>query len=322
MSKNTLIVVIVAIMIGALAYQLSSNEAPSNSVEPLKIGYLPLADHMTIMTGAGGDLFEGVDVTPVKFSDWPSLVEALKSGAIDGAHVINTLAMKMAHGGFNGKIVALSHRGTIALATKPDITDIEQLKGAKIAVPTRFSPHYMMLHNYLTKHGFDVETDVSILDVAPPDFVSTLSSKGTDAFIGSEPFPTIAQTKNVGSILTLWDDMQIEGTNGLDCVVVFKDSVIEAQPDSVLAYVHNTLSIGQFIESNPQEAAEFASSMMLNLSPDLILKAINDPAHRSRYDDLVPVISEFEAFQDYMLKIGLLSNSIDLTSFVDTQFIK
>lgn len=315
-------VVAIAIIWGISLRTSSEDNGPTreDSGQTLKVGYLPLTDHFPIMAAEGADLFEGVNVEPVKFTDWPSLVEALKSGSIDGAHIINSLALKMVSDGYKGKAVVLSHRGDIALSTADEIKDVSELAGKSIAVPSRFSPHFMMLHNYLTKNGIDVENDIDIVDVAPPDFISTMVSKSVAAFIGSEPFPSIAESKNVGHTFKLWDEMQIEGTNGLDCVVVFSDSLIAEKSELVQNYVNSVVKTGMFIEDEPLEAAKAASQFMLNLDPALIVKAVDEPRNRSSYDNLQPVLSEFESFQNYMVQIGLLSQGVDLNNFIETSF--
>lgn len=310
------ILVVIILIVG---YFLIFNETEEVQ-ETIKVGYLPLTDHFPLMVADANGMFEGVNVEPVKFSDWPSLAEALKSGSIDGAHMLNTLGIKMVSQGFEGKTVSLSHRGDIALVTKENITDIQQLKGATLAVPSHFSSHFFMLHNYLSENGFDVENDVTLIDVAPPDFVATMASGSVDGFIGSEPFPTLAESKGIGKTFALWDEMEIDGLNGLDCTVVFRDDIIGQNPETVQAYVDAIIEAGQFIENNPKEAATSASSYMLNLDPGLIEKAVDEPRHRSSYDNLFPKADEYKKLQSYMLKIGSIEQEIDIDKFVDDSF--
>ena len=290
--------------------------------DKIKVGYLPLTDHLTGMVADSQDMFSDENIELVKFTSWPALAEALASGQIDGAHMLNTLGIKMVTNGFKGKTVVLSHRGDIALVTGEDITDIQQLKGKTIAVPSHFSSHFFMLHNYLTENGFDMEKDVTLIDVAPPDFIVTMASGGVDAFIGSEPFPTLAESKGIGKTFALWDEMEIDGLNGLDCTVVFNDDTIEQSPEIVQEYTTAIIKAGQFIESNPKEATEGASPYMLNIDPELIVMAIDEPRHRSSYDNLIPKAEEYKKLQDYMVDIGSLNEWIDIDAFVDDSFAK
>jgi len=289
-----------------------------DSTPKLKVGYLPLIDHMTLMVADGNDMFNGIEVEPVKFTDWPSLVEAMMSKNLDGVHVINNLAVKMTLNGLEAKTLVLSHREAIDLATKEGIETAEDLRGTTIAVPSRFSPHYMMLVNYMSENGLEVGVDYDVLDVAPPDFVSTMASGSVDGFIGSEPFPTIAEAKGVGKIFKTASEMMIDGSNGLDCVVVFHDSVISENPGAMQAYVDAIVEAGELIESSPAEASAIASPYLLNQDP----KLIEDTLKRSRFEDLMPRVSEYEALQDYAVGIELLPQAIDLDEFVDDSYAK
>jgi len=322
MNKSIITILSFVLILTLLVGCTTTQETTEQTKEKIKVGYLPLTDHFTLMAADGKDMFPNIDVEAVKFTDWPSLAEALASGKIDGAHMLNTLGIKMVTNGFQGKTVVLSHRGDIALVTQEGITDVQELKGKTIAVPSHFSSHYFMLHNYLTKNGFDVENDVTLLDVAPPDFVSTMASGGVDAFIGSEPFPTLAESKGIGVTFKLWDEMEIEGLNGLDCVVVFNDEIIQQNPDVVQDYVTTIIKAGQFIEDHPKEATEVASPYMLNIDPALIEKAVDEPRYRSSYDNLFPKADEYKKLQAYMVKIGSLDKGIDMDNFVDDSFAR
>ena len=125
--KKTFKIILPLLILLIVVVSISQNNKENPDVEQkvVRVGYLPLADHLPLMVAEGGDLFEGVEVEAIKFTDWPSLVEALKSGAIDGAHVINSLAIKMVFDGYEGQAVALSHRGTIALATSEELNDVQ-----------------------------------------------------------------------------------------------------------------------------------------------------------------------------------------------------
>ena len=114
--------------------------------------------------------------------------------------------------------------------------------------------------------------------------------------------------------------MEIEGLNGLDCVVVFREEVIQAHPEVIEEYVKTTIQAGMFIENNPTEAAALASPYLLNLDSSLIERSINEPSFRSSYDNLFPKADEYNKLQEYMLSIGSIEEGIDIDAFVDDSF--
>ncbi len=315
-TKNLVIVIIAVIILIIGIYVYSTHSTNDSEKVTLKVGYLPLTDHLPIMVADARHMFADTNIELVKFTDWAALSEALASGQIDGAHILNTLGIKMVTNGFKGQTVVLSHRGDIALVTKEEITEVQQLRGKTIAVPSHFSSHYFMLYHYLTENGFNVSTDIRLLDVAPPDFVSTMAAGGIDGFIGSEPFPELAISKNIGKIFKNWDEMEIEGLNGLDCVVVFNQQMIDQHPEAVQDYVTTIIQAGQWIEDNPKEAANITSPYMMNIAPALL----EDAKAISTYDNLYPKADEYSKLQDYMLSIGAIKSSINMTAFVNTKF--
>ncbi|WP_288644797.1 ABC transporter substrate-binding protein, partial [uncultured Helicobacter sp.] len=66
-----------------------------------KIGYLPITDHLLIIAKE----LQDANFTPIKFSSWADLSEALRAGAIDGAFILTPLALKLKSQG--AKIKAL-----------------------------------------------------------------------------------------------------------------------------------------------------------------------------------------------------------------------
>lgn len=281
---------------------------------------MPIVDHLPLMVASGDKRFQGFKVEAIKFSDWPTLTESLKSGSIDGAHMLNSLAVKMVSDGFEAQAVLLSHRGGLALTTNDSINEVNDFKGKKIGVPSRFSPHYMHLHNYLTKNEIDVEKDVKIIDAAPPELVSMLAAGTIDAYIVAEPFPTLAEVKGVGKTFKLWDEIVIEGTNGLDCVVVFNKKMIQNDAEIVQGYVSTLVETGKYIEEKPMEAAKLASPFMLNLEPETIVRSIDEPKNRCTYDNLRLEKNEFQKFYDYMIKIKLIEKEVDMDEFINDTF--
>ena len=330
MQKGTTIVigilVVLLVVIGLIALspkekQVPITTTPLSTETVLRVGYLPITDHLPLMVAEQGKMFSGVKVEAVKFSDWPTLVEALKAGKIDGAHIINTLAIKAVSQGAPLQAVALSHRGGLALVVKDAITKPEELKSDTVAVPSHFSPHYMSFYHYMDAHGVNIKSDLKVLDMAPPDMIPALAGKSIDGFVVSEPFPALAAAKNVGKTLALWSEMQVPGTNGLDCVIVFRKDMIATHPELVQNYVTSMVKTGVFIEHDRLAAATLASPLMNNIPPQIIAGAIDGTRDRVSYDNLRLLPSEFTIFQNYMVKIGLLDKGIDLSSFLNDRFV-
>ncbi|MBI5365023.1 MAG: ABC transporter substrate-binding protein, partial [Planctomycetes bacterium] len=104
---------------------------------------------MTQHSGAG-TVFESQ-----KFTDFPSMKEALIARKIDATFMIAPLAMKLASDGVPVKIVYLGHRDGSALVVRKDspIQTFTDLKGKTVAIPSRFSNQNLLMARMMKKNG-------------------------------------------------------------------------------------------------------------------------------------------------------------------------
>ena len=104
------------ILLGCLALSLvacggAGKSKASESVETVKIAYLPITHSLAVLKEAKElEKNENIQVELVKYGSWPELLDALNSGQVDGASVLIELAMKSKAEGIGIKAVALGHR--------------------------------------------------------------------------------------------------------------------------------------------------------------------------------------------------------------------
>src|SRR5262245_3159807 len=86
-------------------------------VPTLKIGYLPITDHLTLGVAQANESagYRDVRVEPIRFADWASLADAVRSGSLDGAFLLAPLAFRMKLAGTAVKILLLGHRDGSAI---------------------------------------------------------------------------------------------------------------------------------------------------------------------------------------------------------------
>ena len=101
------------ILLGCLALSLvacggAKESKASESVETVKIAYLPITHSLAVLKEAKElEKNENIQVELVKYGSWPELLDALNSGQVDGASVLIELAMKSRAEGIGIKAVAL-----------------------------------------------------------------------------------------------------------------------------------------------------------------------------------------------------------------------
>ncbi|TLD81410.1 ABC transporter substrate-binding protein [Helicobacter sp. MIT 11-5569] len=231
----------------------SGEKIGDSDFKSLKIGYLPIADHLLIIAKE----LKKSNFIPVKFSSWADLSEAFRSKSIDGALILTPLALKLKSQGLDIKAILAAHRNGSALVVKKGVLqnkDISALKGLKIAIPSRFSTHYLLLGNLLEQGGLTPK-DVKLIDMPPTEMIFALNSNSIDAFIVAEPFCAQAEELKIADMFIL--SHQIINDH-ICCVLAFHDSVLKQRSDEVSTLLGDFLTTADFINQNPQEASKLS----------------------------------------------------------------
>ncbi|MBS1186918.1 MAG: transporter, substrate-binding protein, aliphatic sulfonates family [Burkholderiaceae bacterium] len=291
----------------------------SSSKPVLKIGHLPLTDHLTIIAHSQFE-YQHLTLEPVKFSSWPELLEALRSGAIQGGFALTPFGLALRQKGAPIKLVQAGHRNGSSLTIKndPAITKLEDLRGKTIAIPSRFSTHNILLSKLLHEHGLSADKDVKVLEMGPPEMVNALSTGRIDAFIVAEPFGAQAEILKVGKALVYSKDVW---KDHICCGLNLHETVINQHPEAVEELVGNFVKTANFIEANPKEAAQL-STRYLGQKPEVIQYVLETPKDRVSFRDLVPTASEIQTTQDYLVQFGISKERVDVASYLDDRFAR
>lgn len=308
-----------AVLAGGLgALPACRNRPKSSPVRPsLKLGYLPITDHLLLIAHAIHD-FEQLALEPVKYSSWPELAEALRVGAIDAAFLLTPLGLALRRQQTPIKAVLLGHRNgsVLTVAAGEGIAEPAGLAGKKIAIPSRFSTHYLLLRRLLAAAGLPPEA-VTYIDMAPPEMVQALAGGRIDGFIVAEPFGAQAEIQGVGRVLTLshtiWPDH-------ICCVLNLREEFIQAHPAAVAELTAGLVATGLRIEADPAWAAA-ASVAYLGQAPAVIEFVLTKPPERVTYDNLFPDPVDFAATQEEMGRSGLEEGrGVKLESYLEPSF--
>ena len=86
-----------------------------------------------------------------KFQEFATIKDALLAKELEATFMIAPLAMQLAIAGAPIRVVYLGHRDGTALVVPKDSTarDFRDLRGMKIAIPSRYSNQHLMLHRLL-----------------------------------------------------------------------------------------------------------------------------------------------------------------------------
>lgn len=305
-----------------LAILLFTISLSSNAKTHLKVGYLPILDHLILLVSHAQSQFQQIEIETKLFKTWNEIANALEVGVIDAAFMLSPLAMDL----FNRKVaiqtILLAHRDGSAITVKKDsvITKVEDLRGKIIAIPHRISTHTALLDSYLRQAGLSLAA-VTTKVIAPSDMIMAMQLGKIDAFIVAEPFGSKAQTEGIGQILILTKEIV---PHHIECIVVVKREILKANDGAIQEWVNHLIQAGHWIhqdtlENNSRKVAQLTAKKYLPHSEDTIINGLQNPVKRISFTNLNPDLRDFKTIADKAITAALIA-PIDLEAFIDSHF--
>src|SRR6185295_14239754 len=135
--------------------------------DPLVVGGLPVTCNLTLPVACTakdaslklGQASNDYTFQYNKFSGWPEIKESLMAGRIQAGYMLAPLVMDLSDKGIPVKIVSLGHRSgaVIMVRTESPYQHFAQLKGKRIAVPSRFAVDFLFLRRMLAQENMHIE---------------------------------------------------------------------------------------------------------------------------------------------------------------------
>ena len=313
-----------ALMVIILTISIGSSFAFTKT--HLKVGYLPILDHLTLLVSHAQDrcAFQQVEIEPKMFKAWGEMVGALKAGVIDAAFMLSPLAMDLFNQKVDIKTILLAHRDGAAITVKSNqaIHSAADLRDKIIAIPDRKATHTALLNHYSRSAGISLK-DVQTKVIAPPNMIKAMLLGKIDAFIVAEPFGTKAQYNGIGQILVLTKDII---NHHVECVVVIHQRIIQENPQAVQEWVDSLIRAGQWIEQDKlqngsKKVAHLTSKTYYSHSEANIIRGLQNPPDRISFSDLKPVQQDFKIILDISVQSNII-DKVNLEDFIDDSFYR
>ena len=259
-----------------------------------------------------------------KFSGWPELKEAMMAGQIKAAYLLAPMVMDLADGGVPVKIVALGHRSGAVIMTgvKSPAKNLGDLRGKRIAIPSRFAVDNIFVHRLMKRYGL-TDGDVTLIEMAPPEMPAALYSGAIDAYATGEPFGALAQRKGYARILHMTRD---EWPRYICCVLTVRQELIDRDRATVQRLVNHVLAAGQWLESGTENrhlAADLAARReYFNQDSSLLRFVMDNPKDRVTYGDLRLVRSELDEIMNLAYDGKVLRRQVPYEKYVDESFMR
>lgn len=313
----------VAPLIGACETQENRNE--------LVVGGLPVTCNLTLPIAcvAKAESLAKGQGNPVRFrfakyGGWPELKESLMAGRVQAAYMLAPLVMDLTNAKIPLKIVSLGHRSGAVIMVRTDspFRRFADLRGKRIAIPSRFAVDYLFLRKMLAREGMTVD-DLTIYEMAPPEMPAALYADAVDAYCTGEPFGAAAQRAGYARPLALTRD---EWPNYICCVLTVRQDLIDQRREVVQDLVNHIQAAGDWLDAGPENRAKAsviaASRLFFNQDPKVLQFVMENPSDRVTYGDLRMLRPEFDDMMRLSLQAKTLKRPAPFEQYADESFVK
>ena len=318
---------------GAAAAVISAGvgSRAQSAEKPLQVGGLPVTCNLTLPVACAASVASSnapPGTPPLfefsKYSGWPEIKESLMSGRLKAAYMLAPLIMDLASSAIPVKVVSLGHRSGAVIMVRTDspYKSFHDLKGKRVAIPSRFAVDYLFLRKMLAKEGMTLK-DVEVMEMAPPDMPAALYAKAVDAYATGEPFGAVAQRAGYARPLSMTRD---EWPNYICCVLTVRDELIKQDRPLVQQLVDYVQAAGSWLDQAPANRTKAiriaAGPKFFNQDPAVLQFVMDNPADRVTYGDLRLIKSEFDELMQLSIAAGTIKHDSPYENYVDESFVR
>jgi len=310
----------------------SKQEAAKDDPEPLIVGGLPVTCNLTLPVACVGKetaINTGKAVNKFRFeyskyAGWPEIKESLMAGRIQAGYMLAPLVMDLADKKIPVKIVSLGHRSgaVIMVKTESPYHKFADLKGKRVAIPSRFAVDFLFLRKMLARENM-TPADLQIIEMPPPDMPAALYADAVDAYCTGEPFGAAAQSAGYARVLRMTRD---EWRNYICCCLTVREELIQSRPELVQDLVNNIQGAGNWLDlthgNRDKAVAIAAGKKYFNQDPKILQFVMNNPTDRVTYGDLRMIREEFEDLMRLSMEAGTIKHEIPYEKYIDDRFVR
>ena len=318
---GSVLVIAVLAFVKFKPWRLMSRQSAQQQVArtELKVGFLPVTCHLTCpVTDYATRTSTMTHFESQRFTDFPTVVESIKSGRLDATFMIAPLAMKLREQGVPVKICYLGHRDGSTVIVRKDLPaqSLRDLKGKTFAIPSKYSNQYLVIRKLMEDQGVKPD-EIKFVELPPPDMPGALAAKAIDAYFVGEPHAAKAELDGSGRVLYHAKDIW---PHFISCVLVVTEKLIKERPEVVRDLVRGIAESGEWAETHRIEAAKVVSPYFRQ-DEKLVRYVLTQPPDRVSYRMLTPTDEDLQKIEDMALKAGVLTKAISMSDLIDREFI-
>jgi NitT/TauT family transport system substrate-binding protein len=289
--------------------------APKAGGTVVRLGYMPNVTHAAAIIGlsdAKGSYSETLPEASVEgklFNAGPSIIEALRAGALDAAFIGPGPAINAYWRG--GDIVILTNAvngGSVLLARAgSDIKTVKDLAGKTVSVPQIGNTQDVLLRFQMADNGLRSSEDGGSVRVQPMENANILplfQRDQLDAACVPEPWGSRLE-RQAGARVLLGSAQLFNDGNYSAALLVARKDFVTAHPEAVRALVRATDDITKRIAKDPQSIAPLLNREIQRVSGKAVPEEdIRRSLHRCRF---TPDISRHE--------ISVFANLVEVAGY-------
>jgi len=246
---------------------------------PLNFGYMITTWGAVGMVAEELKLFDkhGVDVNIYKFDSGTAVRDALVAGRIDIGVSSTSSFILAANKREMAAIATVAYSGAsnsiMVRAGAADIKEVKDLRGRKVATQFGAGADYTFQNQLLPKFGLK-PSELQLVNVKFADHIAAVASGSVDAFVGTEPFPSVAEHNKIARTLVTFEKYDI-----VPVILSINQRVLAEKEAAVVAFMKGWLDAVAVFKNDPAKAANIVwkqfQSRGYNLPETVIRSALD-----------------------------------------------
>lgn len=222
---------------------------------PVKFGYMITTWGATGMVAEELKLFDkhNAKVEIFKFDSGTAVRDALVAGRIDIGVTSTSSFILAADKRQLSAIATVAYSGasnSIMVRTgATDIKKVEDLRGKKVATQFGAGSDYTFQNQVLPKFGVK-PSELQLVNVKFADHIASVASGSVDAFVGTEPFPAVAEYNKIARTLISFEKYDI-----VPVILSANQKSLADNEAGVVAFMKGYLDSVEIFKSDPAKAA-------------------------------------------------------------------
>jgi sulfonate transport system substrate-binding protein len=316
--KKLVIAVALAAMVSAFAlYRLNRSPEVGQGLPVVRLGSFSVAvDYAPYLIAKNKGWFKevlgskGYAIEFTTFQSLPPINEALATGQVDALVAAEPPFIVGNAAGIKSEIVAISCSLVQEILVPADsgIETPAGLKGKKIAVLAGTSSHYGLFK--LLEHAGVDKSEVSVVDMIPPDAKVAFETNQVDAWAVWPPFVEQEEISGKGKVLPKGDAV-------IHSVMGVRGAFLEEHPEVVRELVATLERAKQWIRENESEAIRIVSAEI-----DVPVEVVERAWPRHDWDAVLSdnVKIDIQAKADFLYREGFVKQQVNAARIIDVTF--